>query len=122
MPITRVLLDLGSSDTASPRNHIIEVELPEGYYRVWSGALKPGDLYLNDFLAQDGIVFWEPVTYFPTEQEARLGRRWSSAKWYVCLIRRGEPAVLPCERCGVHPRAHRLRFCRACAGIVAGRP
>jgi hypothetical protein len=121
MSTTRVLLDLGSSDTASPPNNVIEVELPDGYYRVWSGALKPGDLYLNDFLARDGITTWEPVTYFPAEREARFGRPYSSANWYLCVIRRGEPVVPACERCGVEPRFNRLRDCRSCAAIVAGK-
>jgi hypothetical protein len=59
-PTTRVLLYLEDEDAASPRNKVIDVDLPHGYYRVWDGALKPGDLYLNEWRARDGVIRWEP--------------------------------------------------------------
>jgi hypothetical protein len=122
MSTTRVLMpDLKDEDPASPLNPVIEVEMPPGHYRVWGGALKPGDLYLDEFRLRDGVTSWEPVTWFPTAREARLNRPYSSAGWYLCVVRRGAEVVPPCERCGVAVRAHGLRYCRYCAAVIAGK-
>lgn len=98
----------------------VEVELPEGWRRVWTGALKPGDMYLNQVLIQDGIVQWEPVTEFPTVEQMRHKDVGSSADWYGCLIRNdGGPEIEEgCERCKIFHRVKGERFCNACRMIV----
>jgi hypothetical protein len=122
MPTTRVLLEeAGDVDPAFPFNRVVEVELPDGYYRVWDGALKPGDLYLSRLAALDGRTVWEPITEFPTEREAKRGDPGSSAGWYECVVRKGVEVVPPCDRCGVNGRERGLRFCRLCAVIMGER-
>jgi hypothetical protein len=122
MPTTRVLLEtVDHSDPASPRNRVADVDLPEGYYRVWECALNPGDLFLNRLAALDGLITWEPVTEFPTPAEVRDNKAGSTAGWYACLFRKGEEVVPACDRCKVAGRFARLRFCKACALILTGR-
>lgn len=102
----KVLLD---GMVPRPEN-IITVELPEGYRRVWLGAICPGDLYLNRFAATAGVIEWRPVEYSPY---------YPTADYYVCLIRRGkDDPVGTCERCEVHPKKSRHRFCQACCDHI----
>jgi hypothetical protein len=117
MTTEKVLTHYGDvSDNCSPLNTIVEVEIPEGYRRVWTGALRPGDLYLHfDGGQTDG---WRPVK-LPTAKQIKRGDPDSEAHWFGCVIRAdGGPVQQPCERCSVSPRMRNGRFCRLCAGIV----
>jgi hypothetical protein len=91
-----------------------EVELPCGYYRVWDGAFKPGDLYL-DMMA--GGVVWKPVK-MPTRRETKDDAAYSSVKWYGCIVRVGEPVMDACPRCKCAPRMLTNKFCRVCCRQV----
>jgi len=110
----KVLLNSLDGTAFHPKARIVEVEFPEGYRRVFFGALCPGDIYLNCVLINDGIVVWEHLDKFPTYEEMRKHAPNSSAEWFACLIRRGSDVTPVCERCEVKPRAGRNRFCVGC--------
>ena len=96
---------LWNSDPALGFN--LEVDLPEGYYRVWRGAVKPGDLWLNRVkLLEERIVEWCPITDSKPADE------------YCCLIRIGKQVTQECERCKVEPRRFKHRFCLYCQFIL----
>lgn len=95
------------------RNQIHEVELPEGFRRVFRGTLCPGDLFLNVLLIEDGITQFEPV------EEEHIGKNHNSigngAEWYGLIIRRGDSCPdKTCERCEVEPARTGYRFCWYC--------
>jgi hypothetical protein len=87
------------------------LELPAGWYRVLSGAIKPGDRILdfNPFW-QRGAVQWVELTEFPPP-----GRPFGTADWYCCLIRRGEPVEVLCPRCHLAPCRQGFRYCKTCS-------
>ena len=90
------------------------IELPPGWYRVLSGAIKPRDRYLAaDYFWEDGEIHWCEVTRLP-----RPGEPLSTADWYLCLIRRGEPVEVLCPRCRRKPARLGYRYCRDCCGEV----
>jgi hypothetical protein len=94
-----------------PEEIIVEVDPPAGYHRVFSGALKPGDLYLSCTAAVAGQVVWMPV-----KLNDPLRR---TAGWYTCVIRKGAvPAQEACERCGCEAKVFGHRYCRGCAQRV----
>jgi hypothetical protein len=96
---------------AWPSEVIIDVDLPAGYHRVFSGALKPGDLYLHLGELRQGRTVWHPVKL---DDPLRM-----TAGWYTCVIRPGDtPAQEACERCGCEARAHGQRYCRGCAKAI----
>lgn len=90
---------------------IVDVDLPEGYRRVWRGAVKPGDLYLAVGEIREGRELWLDVHYDGHDLAQVAGE-------FLCLIRpdlhRGEPPDLECEMCEVAPRLRRHRYCRHC--------
>lgn len=90
------------------------VEIPDGYRRVWRGAVLLGDLYLNCVLAADGIYQWEPMD--AESCQPRRGNYYTHADGYACVVRRGESSPdKPCERCECRP----VRFgCRYCIGCI----
>lgn len=103
---------------------ICEVELPEGYRRVFRGAIKPGGLFLHFGLYRDGIVHWAEIERLPTLDEAKRNEPYSSAKWFGVLIRKDDGFVdPPCERCECRPRCGRNRFCEMCCYdvVMAGK-
>lgn len=108
MRTTHILLD-----ECSPRERVVEVPLPEGYRRVYRGALVEGDLFLHLGHIDQGRVVWEPVV-LPTRAAVRREQPYSTAGWYACVIRRGEPVDEPCERCRVAPREDGCRYCVTC--------
>jgi hypothetical protein len=123
--MTTVKVSLGScrgqnvpvNDPAdSTDNNMVEVELPDGYYRVFSGALKPDDLYLNCLLARDGITQWEPLNQ--KHLAAKYNEPDGHAGWFTCLIRRGVMVEQPCERCECFKRDFKLRFCWLCIPLA----
>lgn len=97
-----------------PAARIETVELPDGFYRVYRGSIKPGDLYLNAVLfCDDGIESWSEV------EPACFGDwLYGQADAYLCLIRRGSPVDEPCERCEVEARKIGYRFCGMCCHEV----
>jgi hypothetical protein len=81
------------------------VELPVGFYRVWCGAVKPGDMYLDWDVwcrSRGRSSYW-----------AVIGDLRSDAGAYECLIRRGTPVNEACARCGCVDVAfnHHCSFC-----------
>jgi hypothetical protein len=86
------------------------LELPAGWYRVLSGAIKPGDRCLdNGWFWRTGAVRWYELTRVPPP-----GRPFSTADWYGCLIRPGEPVEVLCPRCHEQPVRLGYRYCRGC--------
>lgn len=106
-------VDIGMLDAF--RENVVEVELPEGWRRVWRGAVKPGDRWLNRLvLLHDGIAAWEDV-----ELPLDTFDRKNGADSFCCLIRRGDGDVdLPCERCEFRVREVGKRFCWKCCDLV----
>ena len=88
------------------------VPIPEGYYRVLSGAAKPTDLMLCmiTFL-KDGAVDWVPVS------EVFQGRLVHS-RHIDCLIREGIPVEKACPRCERFAPKEGYRFCKDCCGEI----
>ena len=65
-----------------------EVEIPGGWYRVLSGVIKPGDLYLDFTAFKEGELIWLPAD--------KTGKpHWECG----CLIREGTAVDKQCERC-----------------------
>jgi len=108
-----VLLNSPDGTAFHREARIVQVEFPDGYRRVFFGALCPGDLYLNCVLISDGIVKWE-IPEMPSDREVRKHAPNSTAEWFACLVRRGSEVTPVCERCKVKPRAGRNRFCVEC--------
>jgi hypothetical protein len=103
------------NDPASISNYREDVWLPEGWRRVWTGAVKPGDKFLNaqEFKKGVGIVIWLDA------EQAKGDDYYKTAENYLCLIRKDDAEVeAACERCEVYVRASGLRFCRDCATII----
>jgi hypothetical protein len=88
------------------------IELPQGWYRVLSGAVKPGDYELDEELFWDTcVIFWRELTEFPDDP-------CYTASLFLCLIRAGEPVEALCPRCHRRPIRFGLRYCTACARNV----
>lgn len=88
------------------------VPIPEGYYRVLSGAAKPTDLMLCmiSFL-KSGVVEWTPVSLaFPKDP--------IHSRHIDCLIRKGEPVEKACPRCERYPPVQGFKYCKQCCGEV----
>ncbi len=114
MATVKVLLSSKDGTAFHESAVIVEVELPDGYRRVFRGALKPGDLFLNARLAPD-VIQWEPLKKLPSMSDAMRDEINSTAKWFACLIRcDGGEVDIPCERCEVEPRRGKNRFCTGC--------
>ena len=96
----------------------VEVAMPEGYYRVWAGTIKPGDLYLNLVLLRDGIVSWEPLDPEYELRRAKAIRCRESARTIECIIRHGRLVEEACERCHCQRRHRKWRYCDRCADII----
>jgi hypothetical protein len=102
-------------ETIRPPYREATVELPAGWYRVLSGALKPGDRCLAAGIFWEfGAVYWNELTEFPPP-----GALFSTAEGYVCLIRRGEPVEALCPRCHVAAIRRGYRFCWSCCNAIA---
>lgn len=89
-----------------------EVDLPRGYYRVWEGALKPGDLYFN--LKSER---WDAVA-LPTLRQIDDDEPYSSVSWFGCIVRVGVPVKEACQLCGCAPRMLKNKYCRHCCREV----
>lgn len=116
--IAKVLLRGLSAD--SPNALVASVELPEGWRRVWTGALKPGDRYLNR-TAMLEKEDWQEIPWVDLDYEEAMNdelTRRNGAMLFECLIRRGAPVEEACERCEVAPRHGRNRFCSGCCWVV----
>lgn len=110
----KTTIALGDTVTFDPLDwNPIKVELPDGYYRVWSGAAKPGDLYLNMILIRDEIVQWEP-----REDAILVEHCLQTIQVPVCVIRLGTPVDKACERCEAEPAVRGERFCDYCREII----
>lgn len=87
---------------------VAEVDLPCGFRRVWVGAVKPDDRFLNLKLYREGTTSFEPVgdASFP----------YDVAQTYGLLIRAGEHTGpnMACEHCGIRARRLGYRFCQGC--------
>ena len=88
----------------------VAVELPAGWYRVLSGAVKPGDRMLaRDVFWRTGEIVWRDLTKPPAP-----GELYGMAHHYTCLTRRGEPVEVLCPRCHSAPVRHGYRYCEKC--------
>jgi hypothetical protein len=91
-----------------------ELNLPDGWYRVLSGAAKPGDQCLNiDAFWKTGAVEWYVLT-----NPAAPGDDYGDADDYCCLIRRGLPVEVLCPRCRDAPVRFGYRYCEDCCHQV----
>jgi hypothetical protein len=94
-----------------PAEIIVEVDCPPGWHRVFSGALKPGDLYLHLGDLRRGLTTWHPIRL---DDPLR-----TTAGWYTCVIRKGDaPAQEACERCSCEAKVFGQRYCRGCARAI----
>ena len=91
-----------------------EIDLPAGWYRVLSGAIKPGDYELDvgQYVERSEVV-WLPLTRFPRARDP-----YGTADWYFCLIRFGEPVDALCPRCHTEPVRIGYRYCEDCCWKV----
>ena len=97
-------------------SRIIEVDMPEGYRRVWRGQVCPGDLYLNHRKSLKGEISWEPIDIDHLNENPEF---YHNAEEFTCLIRKGTEVDHPCERCQVNYKIGKNRFCWSCCHIVA---
>lgn len=110
---TRVIVGNELSERDPARRPCLDVDLPRDCRRVYSGAVKPGDLFLSAIAAEQGTAIWLFV-------EDLAG----SADDYLCLVRPdNSPVEQACERCKAYVRHGPNRFCRECCEMVvkAGR-
>lgn len=115
---TTVRVLIGGITPASPRARFASVELPDGWRRVFQGAVKPGDRFLDARqFAGTGQVEFVVVESVPDPP-----RPYSTADWYMLLIRPGQPETSPdqpCERCRSFARVEGERFCYGCRqGVI----
>ena len=103
----------------SDRATVVEVEIPQGYYRVFSGAVKPTDKFLNLQAIKEGQVIW---LYVDIEENMRLpkGPR-NNASVFGCLIRKGTAVEEPCIRCQCQPKRPRHKYCIYCCDVLLNR-
>lgn len=119
---TKVDIDSRLKDDPLKSQSVV-LELPPGHRRVWSGAVKEDDLCLNMLkIRQDGEVEWIPVIndgQAKSKDEKRFIAR-HGARYFGCLIRGDGESDMeePCERCKMHAREEKLRYCLNCAHIV----
>jgi hypothetical protein len=89
---------------------IVEIDLPDGYRRVWKGITRKGDMHLHWSLFQEGgVISWVDVDPKDTDDAVYT---------YALLIRPdahlGEGPDKPCDACGLHARDEDTRFCWRC--------
>jgi hypothetical protein len=84
-----------------------EVEIPDHWYRVLSGVIKPGDLYLDFTAFKEGKLIWRPA-------EKTGEPHWECA----CLIREGMAVDKRCERCAEKAALPGERFCAGCRQVL----
>ena len=119
----QIPLEYDTPDSAGASIYL-DVDIPEGWYRVLSGAVKPGDHCLNRHLARDGIVSWVPVDESPltvalTATLDTLSGVYQRVETYDCVIRIGAAVDKPCEQCGNAAAMTGYRFCWDCAAQIA---
>jgi len=91
----------------------LAIELPPGYRRVFSGAVKPGDQYLDLDALKEGRMVFVPLP------EPRAPGNWGArAEEYDLLIRRDASLNDECERCHEYPKVFGERYCVMCGGEV----
>jgi len=90
---------------------VLDIELPEGWHRVWRGVVKPGDRYLHcGALRRNHTLFWDDVPPIASADDPYL-----KVMTYLCVIRPGAaPVDIPCEHCEYRARRHGERFCGPC--------
>lgn len=87
------------------------VPIPEGYYRVLSGAAKPTDLMLCMLSFCKGEIVWQPVSEVFQDRPV-------DSRHIDCLIRQGSPVDKACPRCEGRAVAKGFRYCRGCCDEV----
>lgn len=92
----------------------VRATMPEGYYRVLSGALKPTDLFYSANAESETGNPWSMIgdAFFAV---AGLGE----LEHYLCVIRKGTPVDVPCQRCHARPVCDDgmlLEMCEECYG------
>lgn len=93
-----------------------EIEIPDGWYRVLSGVVKPGDRFVNERLFwADGIVEWIELPIDKVDFRKRKQHYNTTPQWFTCLIRRGEPVDKQCPSCNEEAIPLGWKVCRRCA-------
>jgi hypothetical protein len=100
------------SSIGSPFN--LDVELPKGWYAVLSGAVKPGDMFLDAFLfTENGSVNWIDVDLGDLRKNPP-----KTSKYFMCLIRKGVPVEEQCPMCYEEAKLPRCKYCATCCAEV----
>ena len=101
----------GWYDPDEPLANTQIVDMPSGYYRVWSGAAKPFDLYAQQ--TADGEIVWcivgDALDYDPLLNMAAS---------FLALIRIGWPVENPCMRCCSAAREDGYYCCLRCSRVL----
>lgn len=92
----------------------IAVPIPDGWHRVWSGPVRPGDRHLNLVRARRGDIQWIPISFADLIEYGANGM-YDYAGWYECLIREIDREVgRPCIQCGIRPPVIDCDCCFRC--------
>lgn len=92
-------------------NDVRWVQLPEGFYRVVSGALKPSDLVLCLLtLVRDNRVVWDKA--------ADVYPNGGPATFYGVVIRKGVAVDPVCPRCEGAKPVKSWKYCKNCLSEV----
>jgi hypothetical protein len=92
------------------------VQIPKGYYRVLSGALKPTDLFYAERHRKETGSPWATVNTLSGIFESSndlIGQ----VEHYLCVIRKGVPVDAPCARCHSKPVCEQgklVELCESC--------
>jgi hypothetical protein len=97
-----------------------KVTVPEGYYRVLSGAIKPTDLFYSQKNREETGNHWAKVS----QMFGDLGpdHLFGDATHYLCVIRKGVPVDAPCQKCHAKPVCEQgklVELCEECYGKVS---
>lgn len=95
---------------------VFQVCPPAGFFRVWSGQLQVGDLYLDALRAELGRCEWRRITFEIALQMAETHNPTDRAELVSCLVRQtaGGEVGRPCARCGAESPPPGYTICLYC--------
>lgn len=109
MDTTRVITSNQLSERDPARRPCVDVEMPKDCRRVWSGAVKRGDMFLSALAIEEGKARW----LFVEDLD-------SQADDYLCLVRPDNaPVEEACERCHGYAKQCGYCYCGDCYEAVA---
>ena len=95
-----------------PDSGQLEVEIPPGWHRVWSGFVHPGDRYLHHREAVAGRTEWLTITFADLVERHET---YDQTAWFTCVIREcRKPVGEPCIYCGKRPTPVDSEMCGLC--------